>query len=245
MTQPDENTKIPRDAGSGARPVDKLSVGDTPAGALNLNVDGRQVVGPLQGFGQLWQKTYRVSLAGVAVTPAEVVRLWKEKLPELMPSDSRFYPSITGVKPGEVIIINATLPGVPGTISTGVMILYADDVSFSVMTPEGHPESGFNTFSAFDQDGTTVAQIQSLARANDPIYEFGFRFMGGSAQQERIWHHVLGQLAAQFDIAGQVQMQKTCVDTRLQWAQAKNVWQNAMIRSTLNLPLRTARRLLR
>ena len=220
-----------------------MTVGDTPAGALNLNVDGRQVVGPLQGFGQLWQKTYRVPLVGATVTPAEVVRLWKEKLPEFMPSDSRFYPSMTGVAPGEVIIINATLPGVPGTISTGVMILYADDVSFSVMTPEGHPESGFNTFSAYEQDGTTVAQIQSLARANDPIYELGFRFMGGSAQQERIWHHVLGQLAAQFDVAGQVQMQKTCVDSRLQWSKTKNVWHNAMIRSTLNLPLRTTKRL--
>ena len=225
-----------------AKPVDKLRVAGTPSGALNLNVEGKQVVGPLQGFGQLWQKTYRVPLQGANASPQDVVRVWKEKLPELMPNDSRFYPSITGVKPGEVILINATMPGVPGTISTGVMILFADDEAFTVMTPEGHPESGFNTFSAYAEDGVTIAQIQSLARANDPIYEFGFRFMGGSSQQEKIWHHVLTQLAAQFSVPAQVTTQKTCVDNRLQWSQAKNVWHNALIRSTLNLPLRTARR---
>ena len=228
-----------------AKPVDKLRVSGTPSGAINLNVDGKQMVGPLQGFGQLWQKTYRVPLNGSSASPQEVVSFLKEKLPELMPSDSRFYPSITGVKPGEVILINATVPGVPGTISTGVMILYADDESFTVMTPEGHPESGFNTFSASSEDGVTVAQIQSLARANDPIYEFGFRFMGGSSQQEKIWRHVLTQVATQFKTPANVTMQKTCVDNRLQWSQAKNVWHNAMIRSTLNLPVRTARRVFR
>lgn len=225
-----------------AKPVDKLHLTGTPTGALNLNIEGKQVVGPLQGFGQLWKKTYRVSLIDSGVSPKDVVRVWKEKLPKLMPDDSRFYPSITGVKPGEVIIINATLPGVPGTISTGVMILFADDEAFTVMTPEGHPEAGFNTFSAFVADGITVAQIQSLARANDPIYEFGFRFMGGSSQQEKIWHHVLTRLAAQFGVTAQVIVQKTCVDNRLQWSQAKNVWHNAIIRSTLNLPVQAVRR---
>jgi hypothetical protein len=38
---------------------------------VNLNVQGRREVGALQGFGKLWQKTYRVRLAGV-------VEAWKE-----------------------------------------------------------------------------------------------------------------------------------------------------------------------
>jgi len=49
-----------------------LRVSEVPAGAVNLNVEGRRVVGALQGFGQLWQKTYSVRLAGVEVTPEEV-----------------------------------------------------------------------------------------------------------------------------------------------------------------------------
>jgi hypothetical protein len=66
--------------------------------------------------------------------------------------------------------------------------------------------------------------------------------MGGSSQQEKIWHHVLTQLAAQFGVTAQVIVQKTCVDNRLQWSQAKNVWHNAIIRSTLNLPVQAVRR---
>lgn len=219
--------------------VDRLKVSGAPAEADNLNVDGRHLTSPLNGFGQLWQKTYRVALTGVKVTPQEVVRLWKEKLPELMPDDSRFYPSISGVKPGEIVLINASLPMIPGgmPVSTGVLILYADEFMFSVMTPEGHPEAGFNTFSAFEEDGVTYCQIQSLARANDPIYELGFRLMGGSKQQEKIWRHVLGQLSGKFGVADpQVTLDKVCVDTRLQWKEAKNIWHNAVIRTTLSLP---------
>ncbi len=230
---------------SWARPVDRLVVGSTPADAINANVNGRHLTSPLNGFGQLWQKTYQIRLEGVAVTPEEVVSLWKAKLPELMPSDSRFYPSISGVKPGEIVLINATLPGLPGgmPVSTGVLILYADEVSFSVMTPEGHPEAGFNTFSAYSEDGVTIAQIQSLARANDPIFEMGFRLLGGAKQQEKIWHHVLTRLSQEVGCPdGQVEMKKVCVDSRLQWSQAGNIWHNSVIRTTLAAPVRFAKK---
>lgn len=233
-----------RDASYWAAPVSKLKVTDVPDGAVSLNVEGRQVVGPLQGFGQLWQKTYWVRLADSAATPENVVKVFKEKLPEFMPGNSRFFPSVTGVQPGELVLINATLPGVPGVIATGVMVLYSDEQSFTLMCPEGHPESGWNTFSAYDDDGTTVAQIQSLARANDPIFEFGFRFMGGSKQQEQLWHQVLTGLAAHHGVAGRVRTRKTLVDSRMQWSQARNVWYNSAIRSMLNLPVRTGRRVL-
>ena len=66
------NTPQARDAGNWAKPVDKLRVTETPSGAVNLNVNGKQVVSPLQGFGQLWQKTYRVPLVGAQAAPVEV-----------------------------------------------------------------------------------------------------------------------------------------------------------------------------
>jgi hypothetical protein len=232
----------PRDAAHWAGPVSKLEVTDVPSGAVSLNVEGRQVVGPLQGFGQLWQKTYSVRLGGVDVSPDEAVAYLKEALPSLMPNDSRFYPSVSGVNPGEVVLINATLPGVPGGIATGVMVLYSDDESFTLMCPEGHPEAGWNTFSAYSEEGATVVQIQSLARANDPVFEFGFRFLGGSAQQEKIWNYVLGGLADHYGVAGQAKTRKTLVDSSLQWSQAKNVWFNSAIRSVLNSPVRLIRR---
>ena len=47
-----------------AKPVDRLAMGDVPAEAINLNVSGKRLAGPLQGFGQLWQKTYRIRFEG-------------------------------------------------------------------------------------------------------------------------------------------------------------------------------------
>lgn len=229
----------PRDAGNWAQKQDALRVDAPPPEAMNINVHGRQVVGPLQGFGQLWQKTYQIRLENCAATPAEVVAAWKQHFPEFQPLTNRFFPSVAGVAPGEVVLINASLQGMP--ISTGVMVMYADDISFTLMTPQGHPESGWVTFSAREEDGCTVAEVQSMARANDPIYELGF-VMGGSAAQEQIWHHVLRSLAAHFDLSdATVVFAKQCVDPRLQWHQARNVWHNAAIRSvlyTLTKPLR-------
>lgn len=232
---------------SGRRPEDawaptagRLRVSDVPAGALNLNVDGRGVVGPLQGFGQLWQKTYRVALTGATVAPEQVVDVWKRELATLQPPGNRFYPSVTGIRPGEAVLINAKTPA--GMVSTGVLVLYADEESFSLMTPEGHPESGWVTFSAFaGGDGVTVAQVQSMARANDPFYEVAFRLMG-SRMQEKIWLHVLTKLAERFGVAAVPTLQKTLVDPRVQWSQARNIWQNAALRTVFYSATRPLRR---
>ncbi len=219
-----------------AQPVSRLKVTDVPGGAINLNVEGRQVVSPLQGFGQLWQKTYRVRLSGARATPAEVVKAWKEDFPKFQPPENHFYPSLAGIQPGQVVFTDSTLPMLPGLpgfipIASGVMVLYADDSMFTVMTPEGFPESGWNTFSAYEEEGATVAQVQSMARASDPIYEFGFRFMGGARKQEDTWQFVLKSLARHFGVEGQVRTHTACLDPTLQWGEAKNVWKNAAIRT--------------
>ena len=221
-----------------AQQTSTLRVSRVPTGALNLNVDGRQVVGPLQGFGQLWQKTYRLRLPGVALTPAEVIQVWKTHFAQFQPSENRFYPVVGSVEPGQIVLINATMSGMP--LSTGVMVLYADDESFTLMTPQGHPESGWVTFSACIENGCLVCQVQSLARANDPLYELSFR-LGASGVQERIWIHVLKALAAYFNVQASVQVTKECVDSQVQWSEARNIWQNAAIRTmcyTLTAPAR-------
>ena len=74
----EDNNKEQRDAAFWAHLTSALQVARVPTGALNLNVDGRQVVGPLQGFGCLWQKTYRLHLPEVMMTPAEIMQIWKE-----------------------------------------------------------------------------------------------------------------------------------------------------------------------
>lgn len=225
-----------------AQRVDELKAPDAPPEALNLNVNGRRAVGPLQGFGRLWQKTFRVRLVGADVTPAEVIAEWKAELPRFKPAENRFYLAPGGIAPGEVVLINAWTPG--GPIATGVVVLYADDESFTLMTPEGHPEAGWVTMSAYLEDGLTVAQVQGQARASDPIYELAFRLMGSSLQDD-IWVHVLTALAEHFGVKEQVEVDQQLLDARVQWSRVGNIWHNAQIRTLLYhlvAPLRRLRR---
>jgi hypothetical protein len=165
---------------------------------------------------------------------------WKENFARFQPPGNLFYPPLEGVIPGKFMFIDSPLPIMPprfdkpGVVpmTSGVMILYSDEQSFGVMTPEGFPVAGWNTFSVSEEDGTLFAQVQSFERASDPIYEFGFRIMGGAARQEFIWVDVLTQLCGAFRYqgsGGQIRMP----DPSIQWAYAKNIWNNAGVRTTL------------
>ena len=57
-----DSEKVSRDEQNWAKPVDALAASNVPQGALDT-VGGKQVLSPIQGFGKMWQKTYRVSLA--------------------------------------------------------------------------------------------------------------------------------------------------------------------------------------
>ena len=138
-----------------------------------------------------------------------------------------------------------TLPG-KMKLSTGVMVLYADEESFTLMTPQGHMFAGWITFSAVDADGETVAQAQVLMRASDPIFELGLT-LGGHRQEDRFWQHTLRALAAHFDHEAEVDTRVVCVDKRRQWSKWRNMWHSSAIRSTLytmGAPGRAVRRLL-
>jgi hypothetical protein len=237
-----------------AKPVDKLSVSGLPAGAINLNVDGRHVAGALQGFGQMWQKTYWVRLSGVSVTPAQIIQTWKENFPNFWPKGNRFYGPVSGLEPGQVAVLNLAGPGgitAPGgrpLISTGVMVIYADDESFTFMTPEGHMFAGWITFSAFEEEGCSVAQAQVLIRASDPLYEMALRLGFGHKSEDDFWQHTLKAVAAHFGVDGQVQQRNSLVDPQVQWSQARNLWHNAAVRTafyTLATPLRWASNLVK
>ena len=238
-----DNELKPRDAAYWAQQAATLKVSHVPTGALNLNVEGKRVVGPLQGFGQMWRKTYRVFLHGASVQPMEVIKTWKERFRSFWPKGNRFYAPLTGIAPGEVALINASL-GAGMELSTGVLVLYADEESFTLMTPQGHVFAGWITFSAYEEDDCIIAQVQLLIRANDPLYEAGLRLFAHKAE-DRLWQRTLEALATHFEVAeAKVETNVVCLDPRLQWSQAGNIWHNAGIRTMMykmSAPLRWIR----
>jgi len=245
MSAPIEpGTATSRDADAWARPVDKLST--TAKSSGSDTVTGKKVAGPVQGFGQMWQKTFRVRLDGVDTEPASLVAHWKEHFPEFWPRNAHFYAPLSGIKPGEVALLELpTVPGAPVPLSTGVMVIYADPESFTFMTPEGHALSAWITFSAYREDGVTVAQAQALERTADPLIELSYMF-GANRSNDRFWERTLENLARALGVASPViETRKVCVDKRRQWRYVRNVRFSpavSMARDTVTAPARWLRR---
>lgn len=231
----------PKDAAPAPEPVKPAGTWAGPmthfqAGEGGGSVNGRRVSGPVQGFGRLWQKTYKVTLDDIAATPEHVVAEWKAHYGEFWPEGNRFTAPLAGVTPGEVALISGKAGGL--TLSTGVLVLYADEVSFSFLTPEGHPFAGMITFSAFEEGGATTAQVQLLIRAQDPMVELGMA-LGGHRKEDQIWQHTLRSLATHFASAAAVSTNVVCVDRKRQWNRFGNVKHDALF-YTLKKPFRRA-----
>src|SRR5258707_396688 len=115
-----------------------------------------------------------------------------------------------GIARGQVGIISdgVTMPVAPA-VQTGVLVIYADDDSFSFMSPEGHPFAGPLTFSAFaDDDGCTVVQVQEFTRASDPLYELMMHTpVLGDRFQNEIWRSTLRNVARHFGVDAPVEQQ--------------------------------------
>src|SRR5918995_7097021 len=229
MPAPEEQAAA-RDATNWAKSVSRLNVSEVPEGAVNINVEGRRLTSPIHGFGKMWQKTYQVRLPTERVSATDLIATWKQHFPDFWPEGNRFYAPLTGIAPGEVALLNMTLPG-KMKMSTGVMVLYADAESFTLMTPQGHMFAGWITFSATEVENETVAQAQVLMRASDPIFELGLT-LGGHKQENVFWEETLTNVAKRFGHEGDVDTAVVCVDQKRQWRRWRNIWQSSAIRST-------------
>ena len=219
----------PRDADNWAKPIDAFHVEEKVEGVFSGNVEGRKPTGPLQGFGRLWQKSYQVSIPGPS--PEEIIETWKANFGEFWYPTNKFYAPAAGIAPGEIAVIAGGRG--PTKVTTGVRVIYADETSWSYMTPEGHPWAAIITFSAHEEDaGTAAARIHLLVRANDPLYEASFR-MYTSRLEDKIWTHTLTQLAAHFGSSAPVVKEATLIDKKRQWDQVGNIWKNSAVRTLL------------
>ena len=219
----------PKNLDNWAKPIEAFHVEQLAEGAHKGNVEGRRPTGPLQGFGPLWQKAYQVAIPGPA--PEEVISTWKANFAEFWYPSNKFYAPAAGIAPGEIAVIAGGRG--PTKVTTGVRVIYADETSWSYMTPEGHPWAAIITFSAHrDESDSTVAGIQLLVRANDPLYDISFKIYT-SRLEDKIWIHTLGQLASHFGSEEPVSKTATKIDKRRQWNQFGNIWKNSAVRTLL------------
>jgi hypothetical protein len=221
---------VPRDAGSWAAKVERLEAPDR-AGVRGTNMAGRRLTGPVQGFGKMWQKTYRMNV-GTVYSPKQAIATWKAHFPEFWPRGNPFAGPLAGLSPGDVALLDLAVGG-GVTLSTGVLVLYADEESFTLMTPQGHMFAGWITFSADRPGPDTFVQAHVLMRANDPLYEIALG-LGGHRKEDEFWEQTLTSLGARLGVAEpRLETRNVCIDSRRQWRNARNIWHNAAVWSML------------
>ncbi|RZU30800.1 hypothetical protein [Blastococcus saxobsidens] len=223
--------RVPRDASYWAAPVQRL--GAVSDAARSRGLEGKRLMGPQQGFGQLWQRNYRVPLPGVDLSAAQVVGEWKARFGEFWPSGGSFHAPLAGIAPGELAALDVGV-GQLVLLSTGVFVLYADETSFTFMTPQGHMFTAWITFAAEEDGGTRTAEVSMLLRAADPVAEVAY-LLGAARMEDRFWIATLTNLAAALGAERRpVVTRITCVDRRRQWRRWTNLRHNGGPRTLIH-----------
>lgn len=231
---------VRRQEGSPAREGEEHASDPLPADSLDINVEGRAIAAPDDGFGQLWRKVFRIRLEGVERTPEEIVRTWRERFGEFWPKGNYFYRPDEGLKEGEVALVDIAMAA--GTrVATGIVVIDVSPTAFTFITPEGHTFAGTITFSAVEEAGAPVAQVEIILRASDPIYELGMP-LGGHARENRFWRQTLRNLAAHFGVEAIPSMRQDKLDPRRHWRNATNVVHNAYLHTAFYMITRPFRR---
>ncbi|MCK9520648.1 MAG: hypothetical protein M0R74_16735 [Dehalococcoidia bacterium] len=229
-------------AGQWARPSEHLHAPPNLSKDDAPNIEGRRPVAPSAGFGQLWEKEYRVQLP-VASSAREVTGYWKREFGNLWPPGHRYSASLRGIQPGEVAAVELPVPG--GTrLSTGVRVLFSGDTSFTLETSEGHMFAGWIQSSVDGDPGELTARVLVVMRANDPLYELGLR-LGGHKREDEFWSHSLRELAEHFGAPPRVSVRHRLIDPKVRWRAIGNVRKNAWLHTLAHGSTLPARRLVR
>jgi hypothetical protein len=172
-----------------------------------------------------------------------VIRTWREHFGEFWPKGNRFSAPLGRLQSGEVAVLSLEMPA-GGRLATGVLVLYADDEAFTLMTPHGHMFAGWITLSAYREHGETIARAEIVMRATDPIFELGLELFG-HRRENAFWEHTLGELARRFGADSVPRTEMVCLDSHRQWRYARNIWHNSAVRSVLHIGLSPISRMAR
>jgi hypothetical protein len=167
---------------------------EVPTGAVTSTSQAAGWPGPSRASGRCGRRPTR-SHCPVTGVGASSSRPGSGSSRRSGPKGNRLLRPADGIEPGEVALLNVTLPGrVTSRRCDGPL---RRRESFTLMTPQGHMFAGWITFSATERDGTTVAQAQVLMRASDPIFELAL-MCGGHRQEDMFWAKTLTAVAARF-----------------------------------------------
>ena len=118
------------------------------------------------------------------------------------------------------------------TLSSGVILVESNARGFTLITPKGHMLAGRLHFSTNAETGPTTAEVDMRIRAADPLFELGM-VLFGHRRENRFWEQTLRNLAASFNVPGELETLVICEDRGYQWSRARNILHNGLIRNGL------------
>jgi hypothetical protein len=160
--------------------------------------------------------------------PAEIIETLKNQFAVFSSPDTIITLPDGGIAPGEIMSIKISYRY--GRLLTGALVLHSDEHSFTLITPVGHPKSGWVTFSAYRDGGNTFVQAQGLSRTSDPGFALAFHPLI-SHRDEYTWRHIMENLSRYYHIDTTVSVQRTCWAPGWQWSGLLNIRHNAQLRS--------------
>ncbi|OAI44567.1 hypothetical protein AYO38_00285 [bacterium SCGC AG-212-C10] len=196
-------------------------------GAHDLTLDHATIQPEPQGFGQLWKKVYEVTLGDC--DPVPVMHAWRERLSDFWP-DGNDLAAFRGLEPGELALIEIKAGGLK--LSTGVIVIGSTATSLTFATPEGHPFAGTVELSTRRTSAGTVARVEVIMRASDPLYEMGL-MLGGQRREDAFWLETLTNLSRELGAGRRPRKRTRRLDRRRRWSHARNVTRNAAVRSVV------------
>lgn len=236
MTDPEDasSQNVPKhDPADTSQQISGVVTDPLPASALRENTEGRKLTTSPDGFGKLWRKHFWIRIDGAAVTPAELIGLWKNHYSDFWPKGSHLYQPPGGIKEGDVAPVDLSMLG-GLRIGTGVVVTDIRDTSFTFSSLQGHTFCGTITFSGSEDRGATIAEVETILRASDPLYEIGMA-LGGHRYENRFWKASLVALARSFDLDSPPGMTMECLDSRRQWRHATNIVHNALLHTLVSV----------
>jgi Domain of unknown function (DUF1990) len=158
-----------------------------------------EVQRPDDGHGPLFHRVYRTRIRETTMTPETVVEHVAADPDSVAPTEFASFKKVRGEE-GEMRVGDEYVVHMPGPWDGPVRVVERTPTCFRLATLEGHLEAGQIRFSAREENGMVVFEIESWARSAGPLVHLLYdRLRMAKEVQLHMWTSVLQRVA---EVAG-------------------------------------------
>ncbi|HEY7620948.1 MAG TPA: DUF1990 family protein [Solirubrobacteraceae bacterium] len=158
-----------------------------------------EVQRPDDGCGPLFHRRYRTRIRETAMTPEAVIARVAADPDCVAPTEFASFKKVRGEE-GQMQVGDEYIVHMAGPWDGPVRVVERTPTCFRLVTLEGHLEAGQIRFSARDEDGMVLVEIESWARSAGPLVHLLYdRLRMAKEVQLHMWTSMLQRIA---DMAG-------------------------------------------